>query len=93
MDSAAVEEKFGVPPGRIRDYLALAGDSSDNIPGVRGVGPKTAAKWLQEYGSLDGVKQNAEKIRGKAGETLRASFADVDLSLKLATIPGMFRWM
>ncbi|WP_446831192.1 DNA polymerase I [Candidatus Foliamicus sp.] len=86
MDSAAVEEKFGVPPGRIRDYLALAGDSSDNIPGVRGVGPKTAAKWLQEYGSLDGVKQNAEKIRGKAGETLRASFADVDLSLKLATI-------
>ena len=53
------------------------------------MGPKTAAKWLQEYGSLDGVKQNAEKIRGKAGETLRASFADVDLSLKLATItPG-----
>ncbi len=86
MDSAAVEEKFGVPPKRIRDYLALAGDSADNIPGVRGVGPKTAAKWLQAYGSLDGVKENANDIRGKAGETLRASFGDVDLSLKLATI-------
>ena len=86
MDSAAVEEKFGVPPARIRDYLALAGDSSDNIPGVRGVGPKTAAKWLQAYGSLDGVKENAAEIRGKVGEKLRASFADVDLSLELATI-------
>lgn len=86
MDGAAVEEKFGVPPERIRDYLALAGDSSDNIPGVRGVGPKTAAKWLQAYGSLDGVKENAGDIRGKAGETLRASFDDVDLSLALATI-------
>ena len=86
LDSAAVEEKFGVPPERIRDYLALAGDSSDNIPGVRGVGPKTAAKWLQTYGSLDGVKENAGGIRGKVGETLRASFADVDMSLELATI-------
>ena len=86
MDSAAVEEKFGVPPARIRDYLALAGDSSDNIPGVRGVGPKTAAKWLQAYGSLDAVKENAAEIRGKVGEKLRASFADVDLSLELATI-------
>ena len=86
MDSVAVEEKFGVPPERIRDYLALAGDTSDNIPGVRGVGPKTAAKWLQAYGSLDGVKENAGDIRGKAGETLRASFEDVDLSLVLATI-------
>ena len=86
MDSAAVEEKFGVPPERIRDYLALAGDSSDNIPGVRGVGPKTAAKWLQAYGSLDAVKVNAGEIRGKVGEKLRASFADVDLSLTLATI-------
>ncbi len=86
MDSAAIEEKFGVPPERIRDYLALAGDSSDNIPGVRGVGPKTAAKWLRAYGSLDGVKENAGEIQGKAGETLRSSFAAVDLSLKLATI-------
>ena len=86
MDSAAVEEKFGAPPERIRDYLALAGDTSDNIPGVRGVGPKTAAKWLQSYGSLEAVKENAAEIRGKAGETLRASFADVDLSLELATI-------
>jgi len=86
MDSAAVEEKFGVPPERIRDYLALAGDSADNIPGVRGVGPKTAAKWLQAYGSLDGVKGNAGDIKGKAGETLRASFSDVDLSFELATI-------
>ncbi len=86
MDSAAVEEKFGVPPERIRDYLALAGDSADNIPGVRGVGPKTAAKWLQAHGSLDGVKENAGDIKGKVGETLRASFSDVDLSFKLATI-------
>ena len=86
MDSAGVEEKFGVPPERIRDYLALAGDTSDNIPGVRGVGPKTAAKWLQAYGSLDSVKENAGDIPGKAGETLRASFGDVDLSLELATI-------
>ncbi len=86
MDSAAVEEKFGVPPDRIRDYLALAGDASDNIPGVRGVGPKTAAKWLQTYGGLDSVKENAGDIKGKAGETLRASFDDVDLSLELATI-------
>ena len=86
MDSAAVEEKFGVPPERIRDYLALAGDTSDNIPGVRGVGPKTAAKWLQAYGSLDGVKENAGDIGGKVGEKLRASFADVDMSLELATI-------
>ena len=86
MDSAGVEEKFGVPPERIRDYLALAGDTSDNIPGVRGVGPKTAAKWLQAYGSLDGVKENAGDIPGKAGETLRASFDNVDMSLELATI-------
>ena len=86
LDSAAVEDKFGVPPERIRDYLALAGDSADNIPGVRGVGPKTAAKWLQTYGSLDGVKENADEIRGKVGETLRASFGNVDLSLELATI-------
>ena len=86
LDSAEVEDKFGVPPERIRDYLALAGDSADNIPGVRGVGPKTAAKWLQTYGSLDGVKENAGEIRGKVGETLRASFDDVDLSLELATI-------
>ena len=86
MDSAAVKEKFGVPPERIRDFLALAGDSADNIPGVRGVGPKTAAKWLQAYGSLQGLKENAGDIRGKAGETLRASFGDIDLSLELATI-------
>ena len=86
MDSAAVEEKFGVGPERIREYLALAGDSSDNIPGVRGVGPKTAAKWLRTYGSLDGVKAQAGDIRGKVGETLRNSFDDVDLSLELATI-------
>lgn len=86
MDSAGVEEKFGVPPERIRDFLALAGDSADNIPGVRGVGPKTAAKWLQAYGSLEGLKENAGDIPGKAGETLRASFGDIDLSLELATI-------
>ncbi|HYW77717.1 MAG TPA: 5'-3' exonuclease H3TH domain-containing protein, partial [Gammaproteobacteria bacterium] len=86
MDSAGVEEKFGVPPERIIDLLALMGDTSDNIPGVHGVGPKTAAKWLQEYGSLDELLAHADEIKGKAGERLRGSFEDIDLSRQLATI-------
>jgi len=71
LDREAVIEKFGVPPERIVDYLALVGDSVDNIPGVPGVGPKTAAKWLQQYDSLDNLVARAEEIGGKVGENLR----------------------
>jgi DNA polymerase-1 len=63
LDAAGVTEKFGVPPERIADYLALVGDTSDNIPGLRGVGPKTAVKWLMEYGSLEGVLAAAGTIQ------------------------------
>lgn len=63
LDSAAVTEKFGVPPNRIADYLALVGDTSDNIPGLKGVGPKTAVKWLTEYGDLAGVLAAAETLQ------------------------------
>lgn len=86
LDREGVITKFGVPPERIIDYLALVGDSSDNIPGVPKVGPKTAAKWLTEYDSLDGIKQNAEAIGGKVGENLRAHLDELDLSRELATI-------
>ncbi|MGW8247592.1 MAG: DNA polymerase I [Acidiferrobacterales bacterium] len=85
-DHAEVESKFGVGPDRIIDFLALVGDTSDNIPGVPKVGPKTAAKWLQEYGSLDGVISHAEEIGGKVGENLRASLQQIPLSRQLATI-------
>lgn len=81
-----VVEKFGIPPHLIVDYLTLVGDSVDNIPGVPQVGPKTAVKWLQEYGSLDHLKTNAEKIKGKVGENFRAFLPQLDLSKKLATI-------
>ena len=77
LDSAGVEAKFGVPPARIIDLLALMGDSSDNIPGVPKCGPKTAAKWLGLYEDLDGVKSHADDIKGKAGENLRAHLAQV----------------
>lgn len=86
LDRDAVIEKFGVPPERIVDYLALVGDSVDNIPGVPGVGPKTAAKWLQQYGSLDNVVAHAPEIGGKVGENLRASLEQLPLARKLATI-------
>ncbi|MFL6647157.1 MAG: DNA polymerase I [Sulfurifustaceae bacterium] len=85
-DRAAVMEKFGVPPERIVDYLALVGDPIDNIPGVPGVGPKTAAKWLQQYGSLDDVIAHAADIGGKVGESLRASLTTLPLARTLATI-------
>ena len=71
LDVAGVTAKFGVPPDRIVDYLALIGDQIDNIPGVDKVGPKTACKWIQQYGSLEGVIANADKISGLAGENLR----------------------
>ena len=86
MDPAGVVEKFGVPPERIIDYLTLVGDTSDNIPGVPLVGPKTAAKWLIEHGSLDAIVNNAEQIKGKAGENLRASLGQIPMSRQLATI-------
>ncbi len=86
LDRDAVIMKFGVPPERIIDYLALVGDTSDNIPGVPGVGPKTAAKWLAEYGSLDAIVARADEIRGKVGEKLRAALPGIPLSRRLATI-------
>jgi DNA polymerase-1 len=82
----AVIKKFGVPPERIVDLLALVGDKIDNIPGVPGVGPKTAVKWLTEYGSLDGVMTNAQNIKGKVGERLRAALDQLPLAYRLATI-------
>lgn len=85
-DINAVYEKFGLKPEQIIDYLALMGDKVDNIPGVESVGPKTATKLLQEYGSLKGVMENADKVKGKLGEKLRAALDDLPLSYELATI-------
>lgn len=86
MDSAGVKSKFGVEPGQIIDYLALVGDSADNIPGVPKVGPKTAAKWLAEYGDLDAIIGHADQIKGKIGQNLRDSIEQLPLSKQLATI-------
>ncbi|MBU9945000.1 MAG: DNA polymerase I, partial [Dermatophilaceae bacterium] len=72
MDPAAVTEKYLVPPERYSDLAALVGESSDNLPGVPGVGPKTAAKWLGQYGDLAGIVAHVDEIKGKAGENLRA---------------------
>ena len=81
-----VFEKFGVQPNQIRDMLALVGDSSDNIPGVPKVGQKTAAKWLNEYKNLDGIKDNAESIKGVVGENLRNSLADLERNVELVSL-------
>ncbi len=78
--------KYGVYPEQVRDYLSLMGDSADNIPGVQGVGPKTATKWIHEWGSLEGIIENAEKIKGKVGERLRESLEILALSKKLTTL-------
>jgi DNA polymerase-1 len=86
MDDAGVMDKFGVRPDQIVDYLALVGDSVDNVPGVPKCGPKTAAKWLAEYGSLDGVIANADRIGGKIGENLRAALPQLPLSKELVSI-------
>ncbi len=86
MDESGVNKKFGVAPYQIIDYLALMGDKSDNIPGVPSVGPKTAAKWLNEYGSLDGLVKNADAIRGKVGEKLREHLEQLPLASELTTI-------
>jgi len=85
-DEAGVIEKHGVRPGQIIDYLTLIGDSSDNIPGVPKVGPKTAVKWLDQYGSLDAIVENAEDIGGKVGENLRAFIPQLPRSKDLVTI-------
>ena len=86
MDGPGVEEKFGVRADQIIDYLALVGDTSDNIPGVPKCGPKTAVKWLQAFESLNGVMANAESVKGKVGEYLRESLEFLPMSYELATI-------
>ena len=85
-DAEMVKEKMGVRPHQILDLLALSGDASDNIPGVPSVGPKTAIKWLQLYGDIEGVKANANKIDGKVGEKLRESFDLLNLSYQLVEL-------
>jgi DNA polymerase-1 len=86
LDREGVKTKFGIWPEQVMDYLALIGDSIDNIPGIDKVGPKTAAKWLNEYGTLDQLVANAAAITGKVGENLRAGLQTLELSRKLATI-------
>ena len=86
LDRDGVKAKFDVWPEQMIDYLALVGDSSDNIPGIDKVGPKTAAKWLATWGTLDAVVENAAAISGKVGENLRAGLEMLALSRKLATI-------
>ncbi len=86
LDAKGVKNKFGVPPEKMLDYLALVGDSSDNIPGVPKVGPKTAVKWLEEYGSLDEIIKHADEIGGKVGENLRASLEQLPISKQLLTL-------
>jgi DNA polymerase-1 len=86
LDRDGVVEKFGVPPERIVDLLALMGDSSDNIPGIPRVGPKTAARWLNDYGSLDALITRASEITGKVGDSLRDNLDTLALSRRLATI-------
>ena len=86
LDRAGVKNKFDVFPEQIIDYLALVGDSSDNIPGIDKVGPKTAAKWLAQYTTLDELVADAANVGGKVGENLRAGLANLELARKLATI-------
>ena len=86
LDIAGVQEKFGVRPDQIIDYLALMGDKVDNVPGVEKCGPKTAVKWLAQYGTLAGVMANAGEIKGKVGEHLQAALPRLPLSHELVTI-------
>ena len=86
MDRQGVIEKFGVPPERIVDYLALIGDTSDNVPGVPKVGPKTAVKWLAQYDTLENIMDRADEFKGKVGEYLRDTLQQLPLSKKLVTI-------
>jgi DNA polymerase I len=87
LDEAGVKEKFGVGPPRIADYLALVGDTSDNIPGLDGVGPKTASKWLAEHGSLEGVIAAADRIAPERFRAPLAAAADrLRVNLRLTTL-------
>jgi DNA polymerase-1 len=86
LDAAGVLAKFGVRPEQIVDFLALVGDSVDNVPGVDKVGPKTAAKWLAEYGTLEAIVANAERIGGKVGENLRAALDWLPTARRLVTV-------
>jgi len=97
MDAAGVVEKFGVPPGQIAEYLALVGDSSDNIPGIEGVGPKTATKWLQEFGSLEAIIAHAGELKPerfrdsvrKLSDHLRRNLKLTTLNLALPTVAAV----
>jgi len=86
LDREGVYEKYGVYPERIIDYLTLMGDKVDNVPGIQKCGPKTAAKWLEQFGSLEGVVAAAETVPGKAGEYLREGIGELELSRRLVTI-------
>jgi DNA polymerase-1 len=86
LDERGVRERYGVAPSQMIDYLALVGDSSDNIPGVSGVGPKTAVNWLAKYETLDNLVQHAEEIPGKVGDALRAALSQLPLFRQLVTI-------
>lgn len=86
MDAEGVKELMGVWPHQIPDFKGLTGDTSDNIPGVPGVGPKTASRWLEQYGTVDNLLAHADEIKGKAGENLRAHIDQVRMSKELATI-------
>ncbi len=86
MTPAAVEEKYGLTPVQYADYAALRGDPSDNLPGIPGVGEKTAAKWIREYGSLASLIDNADAVSGKVGESLRANLAHVMLNRDLTAL-------
>ncbi|MDO9094181.1 MAG: DNA polymerase I [Rubrivivax sp.] len=86
LDIEGVKAKFGVPPDRIIDYLTLIGDTVDNVPGVDKVGPKTAAKWIADFGSLDGVMAAADSIKGVAGENLRKALDWLPTGRKLITV-------
>jgi len=86
LDEAGVTAKFGVPPSLIVDYLTLIGDTVDNVPGVEKCGPKTAVKWLTEYGNLDNLVANADKVSGKVGENLRKHLDFLPLGRRLVTV-------
>jgi DNA polymerase-1 len=86
LDPDGVVKKFGVPPERIVDYLMLVGDTVDNVPGVHKVGPKTAAKWIDEYGSVDALSQHAAEMKGVAGQNLRTAIPQFALTRELLTI-------
>ena len=85
-DVSGVQEKFGVHPNQIIDYLAIVGDSSDNIPGVPKVGPKTAVKWLKEFKNLKGIIKNADSLTGVVGQNFRDSIPDLDRNTELVTL-------